>query len=190
MIGRLAAEVDADLRSLGRPDRADHEKAYLKSELQHYGTSVPAVRAVVEAVHRNHPDLDHDGVVALVESLWARPVHECRMAVVELLDRYAGRLGSGDMPLLERLLRESGTWALVDGLSATVVGALVDREPELGAVLDRWAIDDDFWIRRSALLALLRSLRRGAGDFERFTRYADAMLEEKEFFVRRRSGGC
>jgi 3-methyladenine DNA glycosylase AlkD len=31
-------------------------------------------------------------------------------------------------------------------------------------------------------------LRRGDGDFDRFARYADAMLEEKEFFVRKAIG--
>jgi 3-methyladenine DNA glycosylase AlkD len=92
------------------------------------------------------------------------------------------------MVLLERLLRESRTWALVDGLAASVVGPLVERHPELTAVLDRWAADDDFWIRRSALLALLGPLRRGEGDFERFARYADAMLDEKEFFIRKAIG--
>jgi 3-methyladenine DNA glycosylase AlkD len=60
--------------------------------------------------------------------------------------------------------------------------------PTAAAVLDRWAVDDDFWIRRSALLALLESLRRGEGDFERFAKYADAMLEEKEFFIRKAIG--
>ena len=57
-----------------------------------------------------------------------------------------------------------------------------------GAVLDRWASDDDFWIRRSALLALLIPLRTGGGDFDRFGRYADAMLDETEFFIRKAIG--
>ena len=38
------------------------------------------------------------------------------------------------------------------------------------------------------MLALLRPLRRGEGDFERFSRYADQMLEEKEFFIRKAIG--
>ena len=37
-------------------------------------------------------------------------------------------------------------------------------------------------------MALLGGLRRGEGDFERFSRYADSMLEEKEFFVRKAIG--
>jgi len=54
--------------------------------------------------------------------------------------------------------------------------------------LDRWARDPDFWVRRSAMLALLVPLRRGGGDFERFSRYADAMLDEREFFIRKAIG--
>lgn len=47
--------------------------------------------------------------------------------------------------------------------------------------------DDDFWVRRAALLALLRPLRDGGGDFA-LARHADAMLDEKEFFVRKAIG--
>ncbi|MGO8687073.1 MAG: DNA alkylation repair protein [Candidatus Dormibacteria bacterium] len=86
------------------------------------------------------------------------------------------------------LLRESRTWALVDELAAVVVGGLVERHPELGSTLDRWAGDPDFWIRRSALLALLLPLRRGAGDFARFAAYAETMLDEREFFIRKAIG--
>ncbi len=179
--------IDAGLRERAKPERAAGEKAYLKSALDHYGTSVPAVRAAVLEVIRPL-DLIHDDVVALVEQLWAAPVHERRQAAVEVLQAHVGDLRADDIALLERLLRESRTWALVDSLAASVVGPLVEREPTLAASLDRWATDGDFWIRRSAMLALLLALRRGEGDFERFGRYADAMLDEKEFFIRKAIG--
>jgi 3-methyladenine DNA glycosylase AlkD len=187
-IDALAEAMDAELQAGAAPERAEKEKAYLKSELRHYGTSVPAIRAVAKATTRQHPGLSHDELVALVDALWAVPVHERRMASVELLDLYCDRLGPGDAALLERLLRESCTWALVDGLAASVVGRLFERHPELGAMLDRWAADSDFWLRRSAMLALLISLREGRGDFDRFGRYADAMLGEREFFIRKAIG--
>ena len=185
---RIAQEIDAELRAAGDPGRAEGEKRYLKSVLEHYGTSVPATRRVVKAALDRHPDLTRASLVAIAEALWERPVHECRAAAVELLDLRGHLLGPGDIGLLERLIRESRTWALVDGLAASVTGPLVERCPELGSVLDRWAADDDFWVRRSALLALLLPLRRGAGDFARFGRYADAMLGEKEFFIRKAIG--
>jgi 3-methyladenine DNA glycosylase AlkD len=179
-----ADEIDAELRAAGTPERAEQERRYLKSELEHYGVTVPALRRIVRATER----LERPELLETVEALWARPVHECRAAAVELLEIHVDLLESGDIELLERLLRRSKTWALVDNLAASIVGPLVDRYPELGATLDRWAADEDFWLRRSALLAHLLALRRGEGDFERFGRYADAMLDEREFFIRKAIG--
>lgn len=189
LVRKIVGEIDDRLRAAGTPERAEKERAYLKSSIQHYGVTVPAIRRETLGVLARHPDLGHDEVAAVATGLWAVPVHERRTAAVEVLEHHVGLLGPGDVDLLERLLRESRTWALSDGLGASVVGELVDRFPdELGTVLDRWAVDDDFWIRRSALLALLLPLRRGAGDFDRFTRYADPMLEETEFFIRKAIG--
>ncbi|AKT39232.1 DNA alkylation repair protein [Chondromyces crocatus] len=184
----LAAEIDRALRAEGTPERAVQEKRYLKSALEHVGVPVPSVRAIAKRVRREHPDLTHDDLVALVEALWDEPVHERRLAAIELLNLHVDRLGPEDVPLLERFLRESRTWALVDALAPQAVGTLVTRHPAFGATLDRWARDPDFWIRRAALLALLVPLRTGGGDFERFGRYADAMLEEREFFIRKAIG--
>ncbi len=176
------------LRESARKERAVEEQAYLKSDLQHLGASVPQIRAAAKDLHRSAPDLSHAQVVELVRTLWKRPIHECRVGCVELLWLYRDELRPTDMALLEKLLRESKTWALVDSLAVNVTGDLVERYPQLGSVLDRWARDDDFWIRRSAMLGLLKPLRRGEGDFERFAGYADAMLEEKEFVIRKAIG--
>lgn len=182
----LAAKIDALLRERARPERAAGEKAYLKSSLEHYGASMPAIRSTVLEVAGG--ELSHDDVVALVRELWRVPVHDRRAAAVEVLTAQLGVLRADDIGLLEQLLRESRTWALVDGLAASVVGPLVERFAELGDRLDAWAQDEDFWIRRSSLLALLLALRRGEGDWPRFARYADAMLEEREFFIRKAIG--
>jgi len=126
--------------------------------------------------------------VALVAALWQAPVHERRAGAAVLLELHPGLLSPADLPLVERLLRESRTWALVDGLAASVVGGiLIGARAEVTPVLDRWATDADFWIRRSSLLAELRPLREGA-EMGPFLRRADAMLDEKEFFIRKAIG--
>lgn len=181
------SELDAALRSAGSPERAEGEKRYLKSDLEFYGVDVPTTRRVVKAFLAAHT-LDRAGLVDTVTDLWDRLVHERRMAAALLLESESGLLESDDVALVERLLRESRTWALVDLLAVSVAGPLLDRDPDAAMTLDRWATDEDFWIRRSALLAHLRALRSGGGDFERFGRYADAMLEEKEFFIRKAIG--
>ena len=82
----LVDEIDTGLRSQGTPERAEHERAYLKSALEHYGTTVPAIRSAVKAVGAENPDMVHDELVAVVAALWDEPVHERRMAAVELLE--------------------------------------------------------------------------------------------------------
>jgi len=186
-VSGLVSAIDAGLLAEAVPERAAGEKAYLKSDLDHYGTSVPAIRRVVRGLTRER-GLSHGDLIAVCEQLWAEPVHERRAAAAELLEQQVGLLRATDIALLERFLRESRTWALVDNLAASVVGPLAERERSVDDVLDRWATDGDFWIRRSALLALLIPLRQGRGDFDQFGRYADPMLEETEFFIRKAIG--
>ena len=183
-----AAQLEARLRTVGTPKRAVGEKAYLKSDLEFLGATVGQIRAEVKTMLAGIGELGHDDLMALVEALWSEPIFERRMAASVMLEMRKGLLGVDDLRPLERLLRDSRTWALVDGLAGDVVGSiLASDERGTSAVLDRWATDADFWIRRSALLAWLRPLRRGA-PLDRFLAYADAMLEEKEFFIRKAIG--
>ena len=188
MDARATADLITDeLRAIARPERAVQEKAYLKSDLEFLGASVWEIRRVVQAFAKGTP-LTHDEVIALAEALWSEPMHERRMAAVALLELHPWLLSPADLPLVERLLRESRTWALVDGLATDVVGGILAASPlKVTPVLDRWATDPDFWIRRTSLLAELRPLRAGS-EMEPFLRRADAMLDEKEFFIRKAIG--
>ena len=184
-----AVQITAELRAAGSAQRAASEQNYLKSTLEFSGTTVPATRAIVLTWRRAPPDLTGSRLTSFAAALWDGPLFECRLAAVILLTDRRALLEPRDVALVEELLRTSDTWALVDGLAADVMGSLVQRFPELLATLDRWATDDNFWIRRSAMLALLVPLRRGdTAQFERFAGYADAMLAEREFFIRKAIG--
>jgi len=178
----LADRIAAALRPLGRPERAEGERAYLKSSLEHWGVAMPGIRKTAKAEWK----AGHGGWRGAVVALWEAGVHEQRMAAVEVLRCARKEVSAGDLGLIERMIRESKTWALVDPLAIYVTGALVSA----GEVdcLDRWAADDDFWVRRASMLCLLEPLRAGGGDWERFTRYAAGMLGEREFFIRKAIG--
>jgi len=181
-VARLARTLEGRLKKLGTPERAAGEKAYLKSDLDFLGATLSEIRQAAKSI----PDLDHDQLLALVEELWSKPVFERRMAAAILLDLHVADLGPRDLPVIEKLIRDSYTWALVDVLAGDVVSKMATRL-RIGRTLDRWAKDRDFWIRRSSLLAELRPLKNGA-PFEPFARRAEGMLEEKEFFIRKAIG--
>ena len=183
----VADELEAGLRAAGTPERAAGEKRYLKSYLDHFGATLPECRGQVRAFVKRHPDLTNAELAALVGSLWSRAIFECRMAAVLLLESYPDRLGRADLALIKALVGDSHTWALVDPLAANVLGGLIVRQPGTASKLDAWAADEDFWVRRAALLSQLAPLKRGE-PFDRFARYADAMLDEREFFIRKAIG--
>ncbi len=183
----LVDEIVALLASAGTPGRAEQERRYLKSDLYFLGASHGETGRIARRVAKRER-LDHDATVALARGLWAPPVFERRAAAVAILEACAARLGADDLPLLERLLRESATWALVDGLAVNVVGGIALGAPDaVRPTLDRWAGDADFWMRRASLLAEILPLKGGA-PFEPFAARADPMLPETEFFVRKAIG--
>ena len=184
----VAAKIEAGLRAASNPERAVNEKRYLKSDLEFLGAGVPAIRRVTKASLRPAPDLTGDELLDLVADLWGRGTFELRAAAVEALALRNELLDPASILAIEPLLREAKTWALIDSLATKVIAPLLERHAGLVATLDRWAEDDDFWIRRTAMLALLPALRRGGGDFARFARYAEAVVEEREFFIRKAIG--
>lgn len=184
-----ARAVTEALRPFGTPERAAGTSAYLKSDLEFFGVTVPDMRRVVTSALRGQPGLDGAAVLAWAAALWREPVFERRIAAVELLAQAVRRLTAADLVAVEALIRDAGTWALVDGLACNVAGAVAFRDPAASwPLIDGWAGDTDFWVRRSALLALLPGVRSGKPDLARFTGYAESMIAEREFFIRKAIG--
>ncbi|MCG8469055.1 MAG: DNA alkylation repair protein [Gemmatimonadetes bacterium] len=180
-------DVRARLAAAGTPERAVGAKAYLKSDLEFLGARVPDIRRIAKSWLRAHPDLSRTDLIRAVRATWRPRVHELRNLAGVLLELRSDLLAPADLALLERMIREAGTWAYVDLIAIRAVGSIAERF-DVGTELDRWSVDEDFWVRRSAMLALLLPLRRGEGDWDRFVRYADSMIEEKEFFIRKAIG--
>jgi 3-methyladenine DNA glycosylase AlkD len=175
-------------RAVGTPARAKQEQAYLKSELRFYGATMPETRRAGADFARAHPDLTRVELRAIVTELFASDWHEHRSAAIAVLAQFSALLRESDLPWLIGLVRVSNTWAHVDWLAADVIGGIIERHPAGLKRLTVWAKDASFWIRRTALLAQLRPLSRGAGDFALFARLAVPMLREREFFIRKAIG--
>ncbi len=82
----------------------------------------------------------------------------------------------------------SNTWAHVDWLATGIIADVYARYPASRRWLPKWAKQENFWIRRTAILAMLPELKRGGGDWRMWTAMADSMLGEKEFFIRKSIG--
>ncbi len=183
-----AACVIGAMRPLADADRAVQEKRYLKSDLEFLGVSLPAIRQAVTEKARAYPGLGRADAIAWARALWREPVHERRSAAIEILRRYVTELRPADLELVEAWVRAARGWAYVDPLAGDIAGRIALRHPQAWPLIDRWARDEDFWVRRAALLTLLPGIRQGRPERERFERYATPMLTEKEFFIRKAIG--
>ncbi|MGW5446160.1 DNA alkylation repair protein [Streptomyces asiaticus] len=173
------------------PGRAAGEKRYLRSDLDHIGVPLPALRKLARSFVRSHRELTHDELLALVVELWKRPVHEARSVALILLDHRLDLLRTEDTAFLERLLRDCGTWAHVDLLAPFVVGRLLLREPGVLGAVRRWAADERQWVRRGGVLSFLPAVRQEAEYprwFPVFGEVADPLLTDDRFFVRKAIG--
>ena len=59
-----AARIERELRAAGDPDRAEQEKRYLKSRLEHHGVSVPVIRKIARDSWREAGVLPRDALMA------------------------------------------------------------------------------------------------------------------------------
>jgi 3-methyladenine DNA glycosylase AlkD len=181
-------ELTAKLRRHASAERAAQEKRYLKSELDFLGVAMPDIRREAKAFVRAHGAIARETLFALTDALWKTRLHELRSTAVAILELQHAQLSAADLPWLLALIRDAKTWALVDWLATKVFGPIVAREPRAKKQLDRWARDEDFWVRRTALLSLHDELLAGRGDFAHFARLATPMLGEREFFIRKAIG--
>ena len=182
-------ELREQLRAVGDEERAVGAKAYLKSDFEFIGVAAKPLRMVARSFLAEHPEIGRDALLELVQGLWQQPVFELKAVAVALLERRMRSLETADLNLVEELLRRSHTWALVDWLCTKVAAPLVQSDPKATTlILERWSIDDDFWLRRASMLAQLPSLRSGGGDFDLFASFAAGMVGEKEFFIRKAIG--
>jgi 3-methyladenine DNA glycosylase AlkD len=187
----VTAQVEdfaAAFRAAGSGERARADKAYMKTDLDFHGVAAPFIRAAAKGFKRAHPEIERDGLLALVEALWQTSYHDLRSLGIALLEQYVDTLDAGDLNTVESLLERSSTWALVDFLATKVAAPLVAGLPDAKDVLESWSRHESFWVRRACMLALLPELRAGRGDFELFARFAASMVSEKEFFIRKAIG--
>ncbi len=172
------------------PSRARGERAYLKSDDRFHGVTVPFIRHTAARFRRENLHLARPRLLGLVARLWQSPYHDLRSLGIALLEAYQELLRAGDFSVVEDMLRKSRTWDHVDWLSVKVAGSLVRRFKSSRRTLVRWSKDDNFWIRRASMLALLDVLRWDSRDLPLFERFASCMIDERSSSYGKPLDGC
>jgi 3-methyladenine DNA glycosylase AlkD len=184
------------LAGAGDPERALGQQAYMKSRVPYRGITSPELRHLLRPLLAD-PDLAPTTRAeweADVRALWDHPAYrEERYAALALTGHRAAHGWQDPQALgLYRHLVETGAWwDLVDPVAVDRVGPILLRHREaVTPVIRRWAVDDDLWVRRTAVLAQLK--HHEETDLDLLAEVLDANLEDslhgRDFFVRKAVG--
>lgn len=169
------------LVSLADPVKAAGMAAYMKQRFDFLGVQTPARRQATRALVRSFGG----DPLTTAKALWREPEREFQYLACDLLARHTKRLDADTIDGLLDLATSKSWWDTVDTL-AGVVGDLVRRERGLVARMDALIDDDNFWLRRIALLHQLGW--RNDTDTARLFGYCLRRADEKEFFIRKAIG--
>jgi len=181
----LLSSIRAELREQADPALAPGQQAYMKSAMPFLGVRVPAVRAVVRQLAKGETDAAMVQDAALM--LWRNAeFREERYAALALMALRPLRGDIETLPVHEEMIRTGAWWDLVDE-AAHRLRELIDRNPMLlAAELRVWADDEDFWVRRAAIICQLG--RREATDLDLLEYAILANIDDGEFFIRKAIG--
>ncbi len=198
----LTAALREVLASAADPDRAVTMRAYMKSEMPYLGVSAPALRAAVRPVLAAHPLPDEETWWATVLALWDGATYrEERYVALALVGHrlYREHRQVHTLELYEHLIRSGAWWDVVDETAGHLVrDLLLAHREEVSPVVRSWAVADDLWVRRAALICQLGTRDRcdqellGAvieDNLDASTRTTPALSPYgREFFVRKAIG--
>jgi 3-methyladenine DNA glycosylase AlkD len=152
----LAHLVRRGVAGLGDPERAPGMQAYMKSRMPYRGvTSVPLSRFCRDTFDRLRL-ADEEQWRRAVLLLWDdAEFREERYAATSLVEHRAYRehlLQPHSLDLLRHLVVTGAWWDHVDRVSHLVGRILLAHRATVTPRLQAWAVDDDLWVRRTAII--------------------------------------
>ncbi len=176
-------DVFEDLRRLADKKKADQMAAYMKDQFSFLGVQTPDRRRLSGAYFKTLNDRDFDW--DFVFSCWDLEEREYQYLATDYLKRYEKKLTRSDLSNLKVLITKKSWWDTVDGL-VRPLGNLALREPQLNESLLQWSLDENFWLRRAAILHQL--LRKEKMDTLLLEKILLNNLFQEEFFINKAMG--
>lgn len=168
------------------PAKAGPMRAYMRDQFDFLGIRSTEQRALAREVLAGLSTPDEADLRDVALACWRLPAREYQYFACDWLRRHAAVCSAGFLDTVGHLVVTKPWWDTVDALAAHVVGPLVSRHPELASTMDRWSVDEDLWLVRTAILHQLRY--REATDVARLSRYCTAQAGHPDFFVRKAIG--
>ena len=156
---RLIRAVRQALRAAADPAKAPVMQAYMKSEMPYRGVQSTPLRQALRPLFAAHRIATFEEWRDTILVLWREARYrEERYAAIELAGNRAARPFQTleALAVYEEMIVSGAWWDFVDAIASHQIGGLLRQYPlEMAAILRAWAVADDMWKRRAAILAQL-----------------------------------
>ncbi len=142
-------EILESLKAVANPQKAPWMKAYMRDQFEYLGVQSTASKQVFSQLlpkHNSAEEIDW----GFVDACWADPNRELQYAALSYLGRNERLLDATHLPRLRELILNKSWWDTIDTI-VHLVGAIVQRHPELKDLMVEWSLDENMWIRRTAI---------------------------------------
>ena len=161
--------------------------AYMKGIAPFFGVMTDHRRELVKDHIALHGAPGLDDLKAIATGAFACDEREMHYTAVDLMRKYAKKLGPEHLPLVEELITTKSWWDTVDILAIHVAGAILKAHPkEIPKWNRRWMTSDNLWLIRTAILFQLTWKQET--DKELLFANIERCSTHKDFFIRKAIG--
>ena len=187
MKDRIIKHITNTLNDNKNSKDAIQMQRYMKTTMPFYGVKSPILNIIVNDVKNLHLISNQEEYNSIIMDIWNLSHREEKYISIKLARKWKQYITLEALIVYEKMIREGQWWDFIDPISQGLIGILLmNNRFEMNIILDKWIEDENFWIRRSAILAHLK--HKENTDYKKLFEYCLKCAHEKEFFIQKAIG--
>lgn len=159
-------------------------KNYMKGKFAYYGIKSPERRVIQKPFTIK---MEKCELMKVLLEAWKYDQREFQMYALDLMDKNKKEFSIEDLDFLAQLIQNKSWWDTIDLIASKIVGQILkDNKETCIDILKNWATHENFWIRRTAILASLKQKDQTDTDFISYCILNN--LGTTEFFINKAIG--
>ena len=160
---KLADECLKRLKSLADPVRAQGAQRYFKEKVPFLGIATPKMRALAQEVYQKiRPEWGVDEATEFCAIMLANSYHEVKGLGILTFEKFRKNFPRTTFATIKDWLLADycNSWALVDVLCPTSLGALLEKYPDLVKKIKGWTNSPNRWVRRGSIVSFIKLAKK------------------------------
>lgn len=183
---KFIAELKQEFEKNRNDTISKEQSGYMKNLFPFLGLKKPIRSEAEKKVINKYKDLDENLLHEIILSLYEMEFREYQYTACELAFVHKNLLSEKSLSIFEKMIRNKSWWDTVDSIATKLMGYLLQKYDHLQKNMDKWILDPNLWIKRSAILFQLKY--KDKTDEKKLFDYCKKTMNEKEFFIRKAIG--